>query len=266
MKKLRVFLLIAMSFQLLQLTSCGKIDDFFHKPTEPAAKSCNVSKLEFKYQGDSPNSPDKIYYFTYNSYGNPVSAISPTVSVEFYNFYFLYDKKQRLTDLIMPYPAFTGDSIPRVFNFLYYIKYTYVNDSKALQPVADTFHSFGAYNNGAISRCATCPFPYVTNYEYDAEGRISKTTTNYNGQISRQDFNYDARGNLIRSGAVYDDKVNVNRTNAVWMFTNKDYSRNNPFVADTYNTQGLPEKTTHGAFFLQTNFTTGTFSYSCDAK
>jgi len=75
---------------------------------------------------------------------------------------------------------------------------------------------------------------------------------------------YDAKGNL--SGRVYDNRTNMNQTHAVWMFVNRDYSVNNPFVADTYNSEDLPTiinlPAEGGARFLQF-FRQATISYQC---
>ena len=56
-------------------------------------------------------------------------------------------------------------------------------------------------------------------------------------------YNYDGAGNLIHpasAGVVYDNKMNINRTNDIWQFLSRDYSMNNPFTADAYNAAGFP--------------------------
>jgi hypothetical protein len=78
----------------------------------------------------------------------------------------------------------------------------------------------------------------------NTEKRISLQTTslllNTVFQIvDQRDYVYDANGNLV-NGAVYDNKLNINRTNAVWMFITRDYSVNNPFTASQYNQNSLP--------------------------
>lgn len=52
------------------------------------------------------------------------------------------------------------------------------------------------------------------------------------------DLVYDASGNP--TGRTYDNKLNMNRTNSVWMFITRDYSVNNPFTAKQYNDKELP--------------------------
>lgn len=68
-----------------------------------------------------------------------------------------------------------------------------------------------------------------------------------------------------------DNKVNIRRTNAVWMLIGLDYSRNNPFMADTYNSYGLPKKT--GSLFSLLisrppvfNISDATINYMGDSK
>ena len=41
-------------------------------------------------------------------------------------------------------------------------------------------------------------------------------------------------------GVVYDNKMNINRTNDIWQFLSRDYSVNNPFTAAAYNTARFP--------------------------
>jgi YD repeat-containing protein len=82
-----------------------------------------------------------------------------------------------------------------------------------------------------------------TRYTYDAKRRISQAavyTINYGVITGPQTytFNYNSSGN--RTGPVYDDKLNLNRTNKIWMFLARDYSMNNPFVATQYNLNDLP--------------------------
>ena len=58
--------------------------------------------------------------------------------------------------------------------------------------------------------------------------------------VNGQTFFYDDAGNLRNGGNVYDNKLNPNRTNKIWMFIERDYSVNNPSVATKYNSIGLP--------------------------
>ena len=80
----------------------------------------------------------------------------------------------------------------------------------------------------------------ATYYSYDNKQRIIKDSTVFAGSIQPvvNTYSYDINGN--KTGSNYDDKINLNRTNKIWMFLNRDYSVNNPYNAASYNTTGLP--------------------------
>ena len=67
---------------------------------------------------------------------------------------------------------------------------------------------------------------------------------------------------------LYDHKVNIHRTNKVFMFVDRDYSMNNPFSAATYNGYLLPAHigtgTSPSTYFLQRPIYNAVFSYACD--
>ncbi|MEX6688587.1 hypothetical protein QTN47_13825 [Danxiaibacter flavus] len=86
----------------------------------------------------------------------------------------------------------------------------------------------------------------IIDYTYDASGRVSRTARTWKDDdgFSHTDitlYPYDANGNLI-SGARYDHMINLHRVNKIWMFIACDYSKNNPFTAEVYTPQGLPQK------------------------
>ena len=85
--------------------------------------------------------------------------------------------------------------------------------------------------------------------EYDSQNRISRIMRDDGGNNNVIMYNYDAAGNLIHpasEGVVYDNKINLNRTNDIWMFLSRDYSINNPFIAESYNAAGYPTKINTG--------------------
>ena len=80
----------------------------------------------------------------------------------------------------------------------------------------------------------------ITNYEYDNQGRIIKEHgTHFLGNF-RYSYQYDANGNLTKPGVSYDDKVSIYRTIDIWMFLMRDYSKNNPVIAEECNDAGYP--------------------------
>ena len=83
-------------------------------------------------------------------------------------------------------------------------------------------------------------------------------------------FNYDASGNMVGYN-VYDNKINIHRTNKIWMFIDRDYSINNPhspYVAyspGTYNSFGLPVQINYLPNFLGMTLYPGVeVKYQCD--
>ena len=53
-------------------------------------------------------------------------------------------------------------------------------------------------------------------------------------------YSYDTRGNLEAASQTYDEEVSFLRTSKVLMFTERNYSRNNPTGASGYNDRDLP--------------------------
>jgi hypothetical protein len=89
-------------------------------------------------------------------------------------------------------------------------------------------------------------------YRLDDQGRIISSTEKKlgtGGALSNTNYLYDRTGNLVRSGVTYDTSICLYRTSYVWMFINKDFSRNNPvsdshlsltFTQSAPNAYGLP--------------------------
>lgn len=143
--------------------------------------------------------------------------------------------------------------------------FTYANGTKLLNYITgfdngafELWHKY-VYNGSVITRDSLFffgmrtkqgPVDYlyvdIIDFTYDASGRISKTARTWEDGdgFSHTDvtlYPYDADGNLV-SGARYDRKVNLHRVNKIWMFIACDYSKNNPFTAEIYNSQSLPQK------------------------
>ncbi|HEY6956635.1 MAG TPA: hypothetical protein VI385_15395, partial [Flavisolibacter sp.] len=106
-------------------------------------------------------------------------------------------------------------------------------------PTSDSLYTFVSFQNGVITEYLDAA---MTFYTYDKEGRIIKDSTLWHGGYSTviNHYSYDVNGNL--EGNQYDQNLNPHRTNKIWMFLDRDYSVNNPFVADSYNAHKLPTK------------------------
>lgn len=195
--------------------------------------------------------------FTYNSSGDPLS-ITRSIGAQTGrpNYLFKYDAKNRMTDFIGPYNNGSAE---------FWHKYFY--DSKG-NIVLDSGYIFPRITNGvpenAYSRQATF-------YTYDNKQRIISDSTVYAALIPPvvNHYAYNADGN--KTGSNYDDQFNINRTNKVWMFLNRDYSVNNPYTAISYSSNGLPtnidvHEEGQVLNFLQNSFSKAEISYQCNNK
>jgi len=212
---------------------CMKWVDYLKYPGDTDYKPCNIKKITaFNQSVLIDGSIDTAFYtytFTYSSLGNPVSVITNSPGTGNPNFSFKYDKYNRLREFIRPYGNGGYEQMDR-----------YGYNAKG-QAVLDTGYVFGL-----MSGTEALPSPFVDYkyLEYDAQNRVlhEKDSILNNGHfefILLYDYAYDANGNLI-TGAVYDNKMNMYRTNKVWMFILRDYSVNNQITNGQYNEFGLP--------------------------
>lgn len=99
------------------------------------------------------------------------------------------------------------------------------------------------YNEGFIG--ANGPYDvlyrYYITYEYDAQNRMISSTWVQGGYSHTDTYIYNADGNLVSdTSLVYDDHINLNRTDPFLQFINRDYSKNSRVGATGYNKYGLP--------------------------
>ena len=175
----------------------------------------------------APGASDTLI-FTYNAAGNPVS-ITHSMDIGD-NHLFRYDAFGRLSQYINIFPNnLAGD---------YWHKYTYAPGS-INRIIADTAFRDFVSSNGQLIAYNDID---LTVFAYDGEGRVSQSTEYVLGDTIVRHFVYDASGNLQGNGSVYDNKLNLHRTNKIWMFIDRDYSINNPVDngTDTYNNEDLP--------------------------
>lgn len=217
MKRISQFLPVITSLFLITLIpSCKKHVDC--KDIEDL-RLCSIKKVI--RIGTFENDTATFYY---NALGNPVKVLVTNVATGNPNYQFKYDASNRLSEFIGVYEnGFTEN----------WVKYTYGAGGRV---TVDTTFTFGAYNGG------TAPTGYwghrINKYTYDALGRISRIDTEQilpSPAVSSTTYNYDGDGNLIKPATVYDDKINFHRTHSIWQFIDKDYSKNNPLTAVSYN-------------------------------
>jgi hypothetical protein len=167
---------------------------------------------------------NKTISFEYNQRGDPVSVTPSVIEDNSPQLLFRYDHKGRLTDYIVS----TSSG-----NYLFWYRYVYGKQNKIIQ---DTLYFGGTIAGGPASALLTG----WEDYTYDDEGRITRIQAFGYVPIGIGEFEYDANGNLASSNARYDDQVSLLRTNEIWMFISRNYSRNNAIPATSYNSAGLP--------------------------
>jgi len=110
----------------------------------------------------------------------------------------------------------------------------------------DTSYTFGSSLTGKPTNYYYRSISWLT---YDSQNRIVRSDNTITPDptnpmvppsTNTQTWTYNSAGNLDGTGATYDNKLNLNRTNDIWMFLARDYSMNNPFTATSYNTTGFP--------------------------
>ncbi len=224
-------LLPCLIFIVLTIVACNKVADFLRNNKDGDIKYCNIKTYKFVW-GEL-----RTFTFTYNAQGYPLTAIVDKPATSLPSRFFTYDNKGRLIRQVGAYINWNYG------NFEFY--YKYIHDAKG-RIIQDTSWGFGSLApDGSM---ATSAWGYgVTDYTYDKHDRIIKTSYQaYLGYYTPPivtEFAYDEDGNQVREGIVYDNKINANRTNKIWMFVNNDYSVNNPYKSKTYNHNNLPLKT-----------------------
>jgi hypothetical protein len=227
-----------LAFSLFAVAGCQKIDwdDVWHKHNP----DCQVKKIKY-FLDFAPDSITAVY--NYNKHGQPTTIVYDYISTGRPNIVFRYDHKGRMTDFIAPYDN---------ENYEVWYKYKYDNSGRI---VSDTQFVFGSY----IDSVPSPDFSYQQRpgfYEYDVWGRITKETRHYPENIVEEwEYVYNGDGNLsainevvnghrggTRTFTTYDNKVSILRTNPIWMFLERNYSKNNMIAADQYNSKGLPTK------------------------
>jgi hypothetical protein len=197
----------------------------------PSTAQCQIKKIIVKTEGQK----DKTGTFSYNKYGDPLEYVPEKHTGNSLRYEFRYDDNRHLTDYIGYYPA-TGWGT----RFDFWTKYFYDDLNRV---VRDSIYYYGNYGRSLTDHASYIGY---TTYEYDKQGRISRTVFrqmqngSFNGTISDVKYSYNDQGNLAGPGCTYDDKVSVYRTNKLWMFLNRNYSVNNPIGARGYSATNLP--------------------------
>ena len=236
--KVRVSLLqAAMSVTtFFLLTGCEKAFDYLKDHPGENARLCHIQKLEFSWPGGQSTEIS----INYNADGNPTAMISTGTPSTTEEYHFRYDKYGRLSDFMLTYYGSAGGVV-------IWHEYSYP-DKKTI--IDSAYEYTGNLNDPVHPTDFSAHGEGIFIYSLDASGRIIKSTEPSSDSSTPPyvtNFAYDVRGNLVRPGVTYDNKVNVYQTNKVWMFVYNDYSVNNPLAQDFspiritgYNAAGLP--------------------------
>jgi len=229
MKKKLLFYLLSLSALSFFITGCKKelaspSDEVLSTPLPGQPTYCRIESI-----WEKPGSADQRYLLVlYDQYENPTAITTPLPSTGHPFREFKYDQWHRLREYV-------GDYGNGFFEFWHF----YGFDLNGRIGV-DTVYTFG--------KLLDKPTDYfervISQITYDNQGRIIHVSSISNHGVSFVNtYEYDAAGNLVYPSSppvTYDNKVNVHRTNDIWMFLARDYSMNNPFVADAYNSAGFP--------------------------
>jgi hypothetical protein len=230
---------------MLFSTSCKKVIEQVFQSPKTELDFCAIKKITaVDYPAGYPDFPEISHWtFRYNSNGDPISVETDRVGTGYPNVIFRYDSKHRLSDIIWIFGTY-DDPGP---GFDFWTRITYNSQNRA---ISAKYYVEGTYGQNPTDYTDVIDITY----QYDSEGRLISDL-----------LKYDTEGDLI-GPPVYDDKVNMHRTNKVWMFVDQDYSVHNPFIATAYNSFQLPKHVEFSELhhFLDLPYFSLDIQYSCD--
>ncbi|WP_315815955.1 hypothetical protein [Paraflavitalea speifideaquila] len=225
----RMWLIAGISLLVMSLSGCNKLLDYVNGHGKGAP---GVSKYRIKTIAGWDDHDSARATFTYNQWGDPVEIWLDRPTTGRGHSLFRYDQARKLTDFINTYD---GEY------YEHWNKYVYDRNGRVIQ---DTLYQLGEMGSDGPK---SFEHKLVADYNYDSYGRIIKvkTTVMVPGHYEFEDvYTYDIKGNRTWHSPpdTIDNKVNLLRTHPVWQLVDKDYSMNNPFIADMYNESRLPVK------------------------
>jgi hypothetical protein len=256
MKKITWTVRFVLLLSLVQLVSCTKSLDTQNTDsislqtssdaTAADVTSCRIVSMKQDYGGGQSTAN-----FYYNALGNPSSIKYTPNATGTPNYYFYYDAQNRLKEMRKTFN--NGATIYERH------KYIYNNNNVCIR---DTM----IQREGGV-------YVWVSSFEYDAQGRIVKETIKHilspNGILQKtkyKTFTYDNRGNLgvlNWPSSKYDYKTSPLRTNPIFMFLLRNYSKNNPAPQPKYNAKGLPLSLNPSNYMLFNDNVTYEIVYQC---
>jgi len=208
----------------------AKADEVMGTPLPTSGNYCRIESIWLR-----PGMPDQEFRLIgYNEFENPTFISNPFIATSRPFRSFLYDTWHRLRE----YREFYSNNTFETWRFYGFDKNGRIG--------VDTSYTFGSTLTGKPTGYF---YRKISTLTYDAQGRIISSWNEISPDPSNpmvapstnmETFTYNADGNLVSPGVTYDNKINLNRTNDIWMFLARDYSMNNPFTATSYNTTGYP--------------------------
>lgn len=263
--KLRLtYLACFISFYTL-LSSCKKAIDIIEHHGEKGCDVCKVEQIIANHDGHQD-----VVNVDYNKKGNPIKMLVNNNYYQNTTQTFRYDNQDRLQDYMITYGNNTG--------VLIWHRYHYQSE----KIIIDSIINYA----GELSDSQPPPFDpqysRINKIYLDDLGRIIKIKNIYPYPMTKWTYTYNASGNKV--GNMYDNGINVYKTNKVWQFVYNDFSVNNPIYSNIgvsthllkisdYNFFGLPRKfvaigndsgTPNLASVFGLFYHSATITYSCD--
>ncbi|MCW3467736.1 hypothetical protein [Chitinophaga nivalis] len=247
MKQITLFLLA------IVLVSCSKQDA--SRQLQPSLAGTRILKLVGPSYLSSPGLDSAV--ITYNSLGNPTRVKRGYTGTGSPGYELRYNAQNRLTDIIWEYNG--GESIGSYFESWHRLSY----DPQG-RIVLDSTYSFGVIGaHGPLPRPdqTEVTLGNIFRYTYDGSNRIIKMAMGLSPTAPYYtiDWYYNSLGNAYKitytsypfknnagtpnvtdTYPTYDTKTNARRLHPFWQFIDRDYSKNNPFTASSYNIYSLP--------------------------
>ena len=215
-------------FFSLFLAGCQKLVDGLLRRHADNPTTCKISSISYQLYDYTPS--NAVFYN--NRVGDPDSVIftsQPTYGTAKF-FYFKYDQQLRLV-------AFNAYNDRNPEN--YFFTHTYVYSDKGIL-IADT----ARISQDGVRQT------FKFEIQYDSKGRVISETGHllHSNRVPEPItepfillYNYNAEGNINDVNRTYDtSSINFLRTSSILMFTERNYSKNNPSNISGINDQGLP--------------------------
>ncbi|RAJ87511.1 hypothetical protein CLV59_101262 [Chitinophaga dinghuensis] len=204
------------------LPSCKKFDTTWpNNPLRPPRIKQLIYKTDY--------SQIDTIKFEYNAKGDPSRILRSHVSTGYPSYRFNYDQHGRLLNYIGYYTDST---------FEYARLFFYDTHGKV---VNDSIYTWGEYYGNVFIGNTHVPHGRGT-YTWDSQNRIATIDRVFSGPFpytTHEEFTYNTDGNLT----VYptnDGKPNIRLINPIWQLISGDYSKNNGYIATSYNNKQLP--------------------------